>query len=361
MSGGCTGNIVNGRRCTDGGGGATATWAEVLANGNVSGGSDPTLSAGDSIVTADDAVAQPAQLRIAAGSHTGGGATGVGGAEVLITGGATDDTDGDGGEVRVLGGDGADRGGGVTIAAGNQAAPPVLLPGQVEILGSPTVDGTGGHLRVRTPGLAPASEAGDIAGIGGAGVGSVAGGPISWIGGLSEDGDGGWAQMRGGHGGTAGDGGDTILRSGNGGAAGDPGSVRLIPSVLGQGPLVGAIMLEGQLAMAGVTTLAQAGPVTSNDLSPAGFSAANVLRLDPTGGTWTITGLDAAANLGRHKFVVVLNVSTTQSVQFNVEDAGSAAANRFALSKNLLISRAGMTILLYDVTASRWRVLFGTT
>lgn len=56
--------------------GATPTWAQVLAAGNVSGGTDAEISNGDSIVGEDNAAGDGHDLPITAGNSTGGGGDG---------------------------------------------------------------------------------------------------------------------------------------------------------------------------------------------------------------------------------------------------------------------------------------------
>jgi hypothetical protein len=56
--------------------GATPTWAQVLAAGNVSGGTDAEISNGDSIVGEDNAAGDGHDLPLTAGNSTGGGGDG---------------------------------------------------------------------------------------------------------------------------------------------------------------------------------------------------------------------------------------------------------------------------------------------
>ena len=68
--------------------------------------------------------------------------------------------------------------------------------------------------------------------------------------------------------------------------------------------------------------------------------------------TATFTGLDSGV-AGR--IVVIVNVATVNLV-LNDEDAGSLAANRFALTGNLTLRPDQGVLLEYDSTSSRWRV-----
>jgi hypothetical protein len=73
--------------------GATPTWAQVLVAGNSSGGTNPLISSGDSIIGEDNAAGAGGDIPITAGSSTGGG--GAGG-DVIISPGSGNGAGADG-------------------------------------------------------------------------------------------------------------------------------------------------------------------------------------------------------------------------------------------------------------------------
>lgn len=89
-----------------------------------------------------------------------------------------------------------------------------------------------------------------------------------------------------------------------------------------------------------------------NDYNPTGLADAVVLRLS-TDASRNITGLQGGAD-GR--IIVVRNVGSNNIV-LKDEDAGSSAANRFALAGDVTLAADQQAILQYDSTASRWGIL----
>lgn len=89
-----------------------------------------------------------------------------------------------------------------------------------------------------------------------------------------------------------------------------------------------------------------------NDYNPTSLSTATVVRLS-TDASRNLTGL-AGGSTGR-----VLWVANSGS--FNVvlkdDDAGSSAANRFALAGDVTLLPDMMVLLWYDATSSRWRAV----
>jgi hypothetical protein len=92
-----------------------------------------------------------------------------------------------------------------------------------------------------------------------------------------------------------------------------------------------------------------------NDYNPTGLSTAAVLRLS-TDASRSITGLQGGAD-GR--IVIIHNVGSN-AIVLKDEDAGSSAANRFALNADLTLSADECAILQYDSTSSRWRQIGGS-
>lgn len=66
-------------------GGSVPTWAQTLASGSSSGGTDPLISDGDSIVGEDNGAGDGGNIPITAGSSTGGGGDG---GDILLTPGS---------------------------------------------------------------------------------------------------------------------------------------------------------------------------------------------------------------------------------------------------------------------------------
>ncbi len=92
-----------------------------------------------------------------------------------------------------------------------------------------------------------------------------------------------------------------------------------------------------------------------NDYNPTGLATASTLRLSATGAARTLTGL-AGGSDGR--VLLVHNVGSL-SLTLADESASSSAANRFALSASVTLAADQSTLLQYDSTSSRWRVIGG--
>lgn len=90
----------------------------------------------------------------------------------------------------------------------------------------------------------------------------------------------------------------------------------------------------------------------TNDYAPSGIHVAALVRLS-TDASRNLTGLTEGA-LGRMLF---LHNVGAQPLVFKNQDAGSAAANRFAFGFDLTLGADQCCILHYDNTATRWRLL----
>ena len=97
-----------------------ATWADTLVLGNVSGGTNPTITSGDVIQGEDSAVAAGGPNAIRGGDHTGGGATDDAGGSLTVRAGDTNATGAAsvGGILTVRAGNGAVTGGALTVLSG---------------------------------------------------------------------------------------------------------------------------------------------------------------------------------------------------------------------------------------------------
>jgi hypothetical protein len=105
----------------------------------------------------------------------------------------------------------------------------------------------------------------------------------------------------------------------------------------------GPFALRGDLSPAQITA-------SQNDYNPAGLADAAVLRLS-SDAAWSITGLAGGAD-GRK--MLVFNVGAF-NVTLTDEDAASAAANRFALTGNRILTPDDGVQFWYDSTSARWR------
>jgi len=94
---------------------------------------------------------------------------------------------------------------------------------------------------------------------------------------------------------------------------------------------------------------------TNNNYSPTSLATATVIRQDASGAA-TLTGLVAQAS-GRS--IILMNISATNTIVLNHDNAGSTAANRFFCpnNANLTIRTNGAVEIWYDTTSSRWRVV----
>lgn len=94
-----------------------------------------------------------------------------------------------------------------------------------------------------------------------------------------------------------------------------------------------------------------------DDWSPTGIATAQIVIADPNGADRIITGI-VAQETGR---VIVLVNTGTGGNKFTIkdEDAGSVAANRFALPADLDVLNFESVMLWYD--GSRWRSIAKNT
>lgn len=100
------------------------------------------------------------------------------------------------------------------------------------------------------------------------------------------------------------------------------------------------------------TTLA----ATENDYAPTGFASAQVIRVTPAAGGTTMTGLSGGTAA---RFVTIINNGSGDTLTLKNENAGSAAANRFATpgAVDLVIARNSAVELWYDSTGPHWHAL----
>jgi hypothetical protein len=94
---------------------------------------------------------------------------------------------------------------------------------------------------------------------------------------------------------------------------------------------------------------------TTHNWAPTDFAGARILRVNPSGGAWSVTGFSAAGLTQPRKTIV--NVSG-QEFFFAYESGSSTAANRILTPNSGLyrVLGAASVELYYDTVSSRWRV-----
>ena len=118
-------------------------------------------------------------------------------------------------------------------------------------------------------------------------------------------------------------------------------------SIVIDGDITGVFSLTGIISPTALSA-------DTNDWAPTGLSTASVIRASTTA-SWNLTGL-TGGSAGR--IIIVHNVGSFDLV-LKDEDAGSAAANRFALDADLTLRPDMVAMLQYDATSLRWRAMGG--
>jgi hypothetical protein len=111
---------------------------------------------------------------------------------------------------------------------------------------------------------------------------------------------------------------------------------------------------QGQVKWSGVITPTQIAGNT-NDYAPTSLATASLIRLDSSS-AYNLTGLTGGAT-GR---ILVLHYIGTNTLTITSEDTNSSAANRFSLTKALIMQQNSCVVIQYDGTSSRWRVVGGS-
>ena len=93
----------------------------------------------------------------------------------------------------------------------------------------------------------------------------------------------------------------------------------------------------------------------TDDLDLLALGTSLQYYLNPDADGHTITGVVTG---GVTRLMRLTNVSSTRSIIFADEDAGSTAANRFitGLGIDYTLPPLGTLTMMYDVTANRWRI-----
>lgn len=111
--------------------------------------------------------------------------------------------------------------------------------------------------------------------------------------------------------------------------------------------------IDAEIAFSGIIEPA-ALAADANDWSPTGIGTASVIRASASAAV-TVTGLLAPAADGA--IIFLQNVGTTYSITLANASASSAAANRFAIGRNIALRPGQGIVLMYDLDGStpRWR------
>ncbi len=117
----------------------------------------------------------------------------------------------------------------------------------------------------------------------------------------------------------------------------------------------GNLALPRGLALTGVISPPQI-TANQNDYNPSGVATASVLQVFSDAAR-SISGLAGGAE-GR--VVSLINIGS-QPIALLDESASSTAANRFTLGASLTLPAKQAALLRYDGTATRWRLVAGTT
>jgi hypothetical protein len=126
----------------------------------------------------------------------------------------------------------------------------------------------------------------------------------------------------------------------------------------------GATVAPTSLTAAGVLVLSNIITPTlsasQNNWAPAGIGAASVVAINPSGGTWHITGISAGQVAG--SVLILQNVDGTLGIVLDDGSASSTAANRIHCpgAANLTIRAHGSVMLVYAAGSGgtfAWRVV----
>lgn len=130
------------------------------------------------------------------------------------------------------------------------------------------------------------------------------------------------------------------------------GTAGQVLTMVGGTPVFAAAGAAGGLILSG--RRAYASPAgAQNDVNPGGGFPANIGRLIVTlaAGNASWTGLIAGAD---GQLLYLTNADAANSLELDVANAGSAAANRFLYQFNLVLGPGVSKLLCYDATLARW-------
>lgn len=108
--------------------------------------------------------------------------------------------------------------------------------------------------------------------------------------------------------------------------------------------------ISGHLQLSGI--MSELLLADADDWNPTGLADASIIRIDiEAGNPVTITGIEEQAD-GEVK--VLFNIGA-ERITLSMEDANSAAENRFELATNIEIFPGKAVAIFYDGTTQRWR------
>lgn len=110
----------------------------------------------------------------------------------------------------------------------------------------------------------------------------------------------------------------------------------------------------GAFALTATLTPAALGAGQTDDYNPGSLAAVARLRLSANAAGSQLSGLIASATDGQA--IVITNISAND-LTLLAENAGSAAANRFALNGDVILGANQSVTLLYDTGIARWTLL----
>lgn len=133
------------------------------------------------------------------------------------------------------------------------------------------------------------------------------------------------------------------------------GNVMVAPYTRANGQaLTAPSALTANLVISGVISPSSLS-ANQNDWAPSGLASATVVRVTASTAV-SVTGI-AAQTSG--SWVVLQNISTSNSITLADASASSSAANRFSLGADYLLGPQQGVLLRYDGTLSRWVVIAG--
>lgn len=381
--------------------------------GGVAGGADGGIG-GNIVLTGGVAGADrnggAIQLAGGVGDNTGNGGSisivgGVGGGTLSSFGGGVSifgggNTSGKGGSITIFGGTPSARdGGSITIQPGTSNSGATTFEGNFLNItgGTSNSNQPGGVVRIKGgSGLSSAARGGNVEISGGDSTAAQQGGEISLTGGAGAGGGavsngtaGGNITIVGGAGGDGttsdGAGGDITITAGSGAITGQRGSVTIQGGLTGsstggdviiQGSSFGDVFIQGgtngnvflggandspviiQAAWALTDALTPPSFGSSqNNYNPTGLDSCGILRVEPTANI-NLTGL-VSSFVGAGRRIVLVNISTTNTLTLTQEDASSTDVHRFDLpsATNYTLNPRAAVELLYDGTTQRWRLM----
>ena len=111
--------------------------------------------------------------------------------------------------------------------------------------------------------------------------------------------------------------------------------------------------ITANLALTGIISPSALG-TSVNDWAPTGIATASTIRLSASTTGVTITGITAPAADGDIK---ILENTGSYAITLSPQSASSAAANRFAIAKPMIVGPNASIVLKYHLADAHWRLL----